>query len=88
MIVLFLALQIKTVTVNLETTSAKHVVGTNYQDYGIYVTGTLAQIESKGVVGTTSWRNILELHPGQYQADISRIFFTKLNETTYEITEL
>ncbi len=71
---------------SIETTSAKHVVGTNYQDYGIYVTGTLAQIESKGIVGATSWRQILDSHPGQYQDDISRIYFTKLNETTHEIT--
>ena len=71
---------------SVETTAAKHVVGTNYQDYGIYVQGTLAQIESRGIVGATNWRQILESHPGQYQDGISRIYFTKLNEETHEIT--
>ena len=43
---------------NVETTKVQHVVGTNYQDYGIFVSGTLAQIENKGIVGATNWRNI------------------------------
>ena len=71
---------------NVETTSVQHVVGTNYQDFGVYISGNIAQIESKGTVGATNWRNILDSHPGQYQDGISRIYFTKLNEVTHEIT--
>ncbi len=71
---------------SVETTAAKHVVGTNYQDFGVYISGNLAQIESRGLVGSTNWRQILDSHPGQYQDDISRIFFTKLNEVTHEVT--
>ena len=37
-------------------------------------------------MGATNWRNILDSHPGQYQDGISRIYFTKLNEVTHEIT--
>jgi hypothetical protein len=70
----------------VETTAAKHVVGTNYQDYGVYIQGTLAQIESRGIVGASNWRQILDSHPGQYQDGISRMYFTKLNEVKHEVT--
>ena len=61
------------------------IVGTNYQGYDIYVNGDNLQIMSKGSIGTTSWRTILESHPGQYQPNISRIFLRKLDTDT-EIT--
>ena len=63
----------------IETTAAKHVVG-------VYIDGNLAQIENRGIVGATNWRNILDSHPGQYQDGISRIYFSKLNEVRHEIT--
>ena len=71
---------------SVQTGAAKHVVGTNYQDYGVYIEGSLAQIEKRGIVGATNWRQILDTHPGQYQDGISRIFFTKLNEVKTTIT--
>lgn len=62
-----------------EATNTKHVVATNYQGYDLFVTGNKLTISNKGVVGQTNWSNILDSHPGQYQAGISRIHLSKLD---------
>ena len=55
------------------------VITTTYQNYGVYVSGNSLQLIDKSVVGTTNWRQVLEVHPGEYQADISRIYLRKLD---------
>jgi hypothetical protein len=48
----------------------------NYNTYGAFVEGDTAQLYSNGIVGNKNWREIFEALPGQYAADVSRIFFT------------
>ena len=62
--------------------NTSQIVTTNYQDYGVYVSGTTLQIIDNSSVGTTNWRQILEPHPGLYEADISRIHLRKLDSDT------
>jgi hypothetical protein len=61
------------------------VVTTNYQGYGVYVTGNSIQLIDKNVVGQINWQGLLEAHPGLYEADISRIYIRKL-DTDLQIT--
>ena len=69
------------------------VVTTNYQAYGVYVTGNSIQLIDRNVVGQISWRALLEAHPGLYEPDISRIYIRKLDTDlqmtgTFSINEL
>ena len=52
------------------------MANTNYQRMGVYVSGNVAQIITRGAVGQYSWRGLVENLPGTYKADISRIFLT------------
>ena len=65
-----------------ETTNTKIAVTTNYQGYDAYVDGTVVKLLDKGIIGQTSWRNVLDSHPGQYQDGISRIYLNKLDTDT------
>jgi hypothetical protein len=47
---------------------------TNYQDYGLYVEENEVQIIDKNKVGTVTWTELLEAYPGEYNADISRLY--------------
>lgn len=72
---------------------ASQVLTTTYQNYGVYVNGTTLQLINNGTVGTTNWRQLLEPHPGFYEADISRIYLRKLDSDsnitgTFTLNEL
>ena len=56
-----------------------NVVTTSYQNYGVYVSGNSVQIINKNIVGQVNWREVLDVHPGIYEPDISRIYVTKLD---------
>tara|TARA_Y100000389_G_C17438156_1_gene506836 strand:+ start:63 stop:1484 length:1422 start_codon:yes stop_codon:yes gene_type:complete len=58
------------------TEVADQMANTNYQRMGVYVSGNVAQIITRGAVGQYSWRGLVENLPGTYKADISRIFLT------------
>ena len=69
------------------------VVTTTHRNYGAYVDGNTVQLVHRGTVGGQLWDDLIEAHPGQYQADISRIHFTKLDTDstitgTFGINEL
>jgi hypothetical protein len=51
----------------------------NYNTYGVYVEGTTAKLISKGTIGSKNWREIFEALPGNYVADVSRIYLTNLD---------
>ena len=51
----------------------------NYNTYGVYVEGTTAKLISRGTIGSKSWREIFEALPGNYVADVSRIYLTNLD---------
>jgi len=77
----------------VETSATPHIVTTNYQGYDLFVNGTVVELSDKGKIGQTSWRNIIDTHPGQYQAGISRVFLTKLDTSsaitgTFALNEL
>ena len=55
------------------------VVTTTHKNYGAFVDNNIVQLVHRGTVGTALWDGLLEAMPGQYQADISRIFLTKLD---------
>ena len=52
---------------------------TTHRNYGAYVDGNTVQLVHRGTVGGQLWDDLLGAHPGQYQADISRIHLTKLD---------
>lgn len=55
----------------------------NYNTYGAFVDGDVIQLYSNGIVGNKNWREIFEALPGTYAADVSRIFFTSIdNDST------
>ena len=56
--------------------TAAEMANVNYNTYGAFVEGDTAQLYSNGIVGNKNWREIFEALPGQYAADVSRIFFT------------
>ena len=55
------------------------VVTTTHRNFGAYVDNNVVQLVNKGTVGGSLWDELIEAHPGQYQADISRIHLTKLD---------
>jgi len=64
---------------DINTDVESKVVTTTHKNFGAYVDNNTIQLVHRGSVGTTNWREILDAHPGQYQADISRIHLTKLD---------
>jgi len=64
---------------DINTDVESKVVTTTYKNFGAYVDDNTIQLVKGGSVGTTNWREVLDSHPGQYQADISRIHLTKLD---------
>lgn len=48
----------------------------NYKQYPLYVEGTSAKLVYRGTVGARNWREIFEALPGNYVADISRIYLS------------
>lgn len=61
-----------------ETSSSRHQANVNFNQFGIYISGNTADIIARGQVGTISWVSWLESLPGEYRADVSRIFATSL----------
>ena len=66
--------------ISSQTSVAEQTANTTYQDFGLYITGTIAQLVSGGRVGQTNWRNVTNVYPGQYQDGISRIYIRRLDE--------
>jgi hypothetical protein len=55
----------------------------NYNKYGVYVEADVAQLYANGIVGNRNWREVFEALPGTYAADVSRIYFTSVdNDST------
>ena len=61
-------------------TSAE-MANVNYNKYGTFVNSDTVQLYSNGIVGNKNWREIFEALPGQYAADVSRIFFTSVDNS-------
>ena len=59
-----------------QSEAASEMANVNYKTYGAFLDGDTAQLYSNGIVGNKNWREIFEALPGQYAADVSRIFFT------------
>jgi len=59
-----------------QTETAAQMANVNYNTYGAFISGDTAQLYSNGIVGNKNWREIFEALPGQYAADVSRVFFT------------
>jgi len=59
-----------------QSEAASEMANVNYNTYGAFLDGDAAQLYSNGIVGNKNWREIFEALPGQYAADVSRIFFT------------
>lgn len=61
------------------TALTDQMANVNYNTYGVYVEGPTAQLIARGTVGTKNWRDIFEALPGNYVADVSRIYLTNLD---------
>lgn len=61
------------------TESTDQMANVNYLNYAVYVNGSTVQIIHKGAIGSVNWRDVLESLPGQYIADISKIFLENKN---------
>ena len=59
-----------------QTDVAAEMANVNYKTYGTFIDGDTVQLYSNGIVGNKNWREVFEALPGQYAADVSRIFFT------------
>lgn len=66
----------------VQTTNNSITQTTNYMGYDAYVDGSIVKLLDKGTIGQTSWRNVLDSHPGSYQPGISRIYLNKLDTNT------
>ena len=51
----------------------------NYNTYGVFVEGNSAQLISRGTTGSRNWEEIFEALPGNYVADVSRIYLTSVD---------
>tara|TARA_B100002019_G_scaffold292532_1_gene316001 strand:+ start:8370 stop:9842 length:1473 start_codon:yes stop_codon:yes gene_type:complete len=67
---------------NTETVNDSNAIPVNvsHKNYGIYITGTMAQLVANNRVGSTNWRNVIDTYPGQYQDDISRLYIRRSDE--------
>jgi len=75
------------------TTSNDQQANVNDGMYGVYIEGNTAQIYGRGAIGTVNWRDNFYKYPGTYQAGISRIYLTDLDNDatvtgTFTINEL
>lgn len=61
------------------TALASQMANVNYKTYGVYIEGNTAKLISRGTIGVKNWREIFEALPGNYQADVSRIYITNLD---------
>ena len=59
-----------------QSETAAEMANVNYRTYGAFIDGDTVQLYTNGIVGNKNWREIFEALPGQYAADVSRIFFT------------
>lgn len=62
-----------------ETDIAQQTANVNYKQYSLFVDGQSIQLITGGTVGQKNWREVLEAHPGNYIADVSRIFISSLD---------
>ena len=62
-----------------KTGLSEQMANVNYNKYGIYLDLDTAQLYTNGAVGNKNWREIFEALPGQYAADVSRIYLTNLD---------
>jgi len=56
---------------------------TTYKDYGLYVTGNVAQIVFRNTIGEVNWRILLESYPGTYRAGVSQLRMRLENSTAF-----
>lgn len=67
--------------------SADSVQTITYQDFDLYIMNDVAYIISKGKVGETSWRGLMEALPGTYSAGISQLRLVK-DDSSYAGLEI
>jgi hypothetical protein len=65
-----------------KTEVSEQMANVNYKTYGAFLDGDVAQLYSNGMVGSKNWREIFEALPGTYAADVSRIFFTSVENNS------
>jgi hypothetical protein len=60
-------------------------ISTTYQDYGAYVVNDTAMLVNGSAIGNVSWRSLMDVHPGTYQAGISQIRLKTIENGLYVI---
>lgn len=70
----------------IETRETETVVGVNYRDFDLYVSGNKVWLAKNGNVVDYNWITITEPHPGTYQEDISRIYLIRKLNDYFEMT--
>jgi hypothetical protein len=58
---------------------------TTYQDYGTYIVNNTAMLVDSSTIGNVSWRSLMDVHPGTYQAGISQIRLKTSEQGLYVI---
>ena len=61
------------------TDLTSQMANVNYNTYGVFIEGNNAQLISRGTVGSKNWQEIFEALPGNYVADVSRIYLTSID---------
>lgn len=60
-----------------ETPASSQVVAVNYLQLGVYVEGETVKLVRNNSSKKINWLNVLSSYPGQYNADVSRIFLSR-----------
>ena len=62
------------------TDITNHTANVNFNQFGIYVNGSIVQVIGQGSVGQISWRAVTESLPGTFMNDVSRLFVTSITD--------
>jgi hypothetical protein len=68
------------------TDLTEQMANVNYKTYGVYIEGFTAKLISNGTIGAKNWEEIFESLPGNYVADVSRIYLTSADDSNNTVT--
>jgi len=59
-----------------QSSTTANMANVNYATWGAFINGAEVQLFANGIAGNKNWREIFEVLPGTYAADVSRVYFT------------
>ena len=71
---------------NAQTSSAEQMVNTNHENFDLFISGSTARLAQNGLIVNQNWRRVLDPEPGEYNADVSRIYIVRKLDDYLEMT--